>query len=97
MTQLDWHAGRGDFSGLALLENAPESAGFDLKAVRAYRLGRVREQMRHHGMAALNLSDPVNIRYATGTRNMQILSARNAPSRYLLVTAQKTILYEFTG
>ena len=28
---------------------------------------------------------------------MQIFTSRNAPSRYLIVTADKTILYEFTG
>jgi len=43
------------------------------------------------------LSDQINIRYATGTRNMQVFSMRNAPSRYLLVTEAKTILFEFTG
>lgn len=43
------------------------------------------------------LSDLINICYATGTRNVQIFSVRNAPSRYLLVTASRTVLYEFTG
>ena len=49
------------------------------------------------GLDALILSDPVNIRYATGARNMQIFCARNAPSRYLLLTLDRSILYEFTG
>lgn len=53
--------------------------------------------MKKADVHALILSDPVNIRYATGTRNMQVFSARNTPSRYLLVTEYKTILYEFTG
>lgn len=97
MTTLDWHAERADLSGIHLLDQAPESAGIELRAVRAYRLGRVREQMTQHGIAAMILSDPVNIRYTTGARNMQIFCARNTPSRYLLLTADKTILYEFTG
>ncbi len=97
MNKLDWHAERADLSGIHLLDAAPESVGIDLRAVRAYRLQRVREQMQQRNIAALILSDPVNIRYATGTRNMQIFSARNTPSRYLLLTANRTILYEFTG
>ncbi|MDX1426160.1 MAG: aminopeptidase P family N-terminal domain-containing protein, partial [Kiloniellales bacterium] len=86
MTTLDWHAGRGDLSELALLDGAPESAGIDLAAVRRYRQARVRAEMAKRGIAALILSDPVNIRYATGARNMQVFSSRNAPSRYLLMT-----------
>ena len=46
---------------------------------------------------ALILSDPINIHYATGARNMQVFCQRNAPSRYLLLTAAKSILFEFTG
>jgi Xaa-Pro dipeptidase len=48
-------------------------------------------------IAACILSDPVSIRYATDTRNMQIFTARNAPSRYLLLTERDSILYEFPG
>lgn len=97
MSYLDWHADRSGLYALHLHESANESVGIDLKAVRHYRLSRVREQMRIQGIDALILSDPVNIRYATGTRNMQIFSARNTPSRYLLLTQDDSILYEFTG
>ncbi|EPB7046057.1 TPA: M24 family metallopeptidase [Pseudomonas aeruginosa] len=45
----------------------------------------------------LPFGDPVNIRYATGARNMQIFCARNTPSRYLILTDRRTILFEFTG
>ena len=97
MADLDWHAGRSDLSGLALLDRAPESEGIDLKAVRQYRQGRVRSEMARRGIDAVILSDPINIRYATGTRNMQVFSQRNAPARYLLMTAQRSVLFEFTG
>ena len=53
--------------------------------------------MEAHGVDAVILSDAVSIRYATGTRNMQIFSSRNAPSRYLLLTQDRSILFEFTG
>ena len=84
-------------SALELLDAAPESAGIDLAEVRRYRLGRVRGAMAEREIGALILSDAVNIRYATGTRNMQIFTSRNAPARYLLLTADRSILYEFTG
>lgn len=94
MKNIDWHADR---SGIALLERAPESDGIDLRAVRGYRQQRVRLEMARRDISAVILSDPINIRYATGTRNMQIFSQRNAPARYLLLTPERSILYEFTG
>ena len=97
MTMFDWHAERSDLSGIALLDRAPESDGIDLAAVRLYRQGRVRGEMEKRGIDAVLLSDPVNIRYATGTRNMQVFSQRNGPARYLLLTASRSILFEFTG
>lgn len=94
---LDWSNERTDLSNVALLDTAPESEGIDLAVVRLYRLGRVREEMVKYGVDAVILSDPVNIRYATRSRNMQVSSMRNASSRYLLLTADRSILYEFTG
>ncbi|TYC67036.1 aminopeptidase P family protein [Stappia sp. BW2] len=97
MAELDWHAERSDLQGLAQLDRAPEVDGIDLVAVRTYRQQRVRQKMAEYGVDAVILSDPVNIRYATGTRNMQVFSMRNAPSRYLLLTQNRAILFEFTG
>lgn len=97
MAELDWHAERSDLDGLAQLDRAPANDDIDLVAVRGYRQTRVRQQMAEYGVDAVILSDPVNIRYATGTRNMQVFSMRNAPSRYLLMTQTRAILFEFTG
>ena len=97
MANFDWHAERSDLSGITLLDRSPESEGIDLKAVRMYRQARVRNEMAKYGVDAVILSDPINIRYATGARNMQVFSMRNAPSRYLLMTATRSILFEFTG
>jgi Xaa-Pro aminopeptidase len=96
MADLDWHADRSDLADLAQLD-APPPESIDERAVRAYRLGRVRAEMARRGIAACILSDPVNIRYATGTRNMQIFTSRNTPSRYALLTQDKCILHDFTG
>ena len=97
MTLLNWHDDGTGADWLRLLDQAPESAGIDLAAVRRYRLGRVRAEMASYEVQALILADPVNIRYATGTRNMQVFCARNTPSRYLVLTGDRTFLYEFTG
>ncbi|OAL28721.1 hypothetical protein AYO22_02586 [Fonsecaea multimorphosa] len=58
----DWHAARTDLSNIALLDRAPESEGINLKAVRLYRLARVRSQMAKYCIDAVVLSDPINIR-----------------------------------
>ncbi len=63
--------------------------------VQHYRLERVREQLRANDYAAILLYDPVNIRYATDSSNMQIWTAHNA-SRYCLIFADgPVILWEF--
>jgi Xaa-Pro aminopeptidase len=79
------------------LEPISPDSSIDIPRLRRYRLQRVRAEMATLEIAACILSDPVNIRYATDLRNMQIFTARNAPSRYLLLTQSQAILYEFTG
>jgi Xaa-Pro dipeptidase len=94
---LDWHADRSDLPDLVTLDQLAAEEPIDLVAVRAYRLGRVREQMEAYGIDACILLDPVNVRYATGARNMQVFHARN-PARYLFLPASgPVVLYEFTG
>ncbi|MEM8706981.1 MAG: Xaa-Pro peptidase family protein [Actinomycetota bacterium] len=69
----------------------------DQVALRKSRLARLRTEMAARDVAAVLLTDPVNIRYASGARNMQIFTARN-PARYLFVTVDgPVVLYEFTG
>lgn len=65
--------------------------------VERYRLERLRRQMRHHELDAVILFDPINIRYACGSRNMQVYSQRN-PARYLYVAAEgPVVLFEFSA
>ena len=99
MTNLDWHEERDGAPGGApgIFDREPPPGEIDLKAVRAHRLGRLRAQMAERGIAACILTDAINIRYASGARNMQIFSSRNQPARYLIVTADAAVLYEFTG
>ncbi|MFM0053138.1 M24 family metallopeptidase [Caballeronia grimmiae] len=66
-----------------------------LREVRAYRLARVQEQLHKHDCPAILLYDPVNIRYATDTSNMQVWAGRN-PTRYVLVFADgRIVAWEF--
>ena len=44
----------------------------DLDAIRRYRLERVRLKLREFDYAGVLLYDPINIRYATDSTNMQV-------------------------
>jgi Xaa-Pro dipeptidase len=69
-------------------------ARLDMKRMRAYRLGRVRDQLRKGGVGAAVLLDPINIRYATGSRN-HTMFVMHFPSRYLFVPVDgPVILFE---
>jgi Xaa-Pro dipeptidase len=95
--ELDWHGDRSDLPVLALLDQLAPGEPIDLVAVRSYRLGRLRAEMAVRSIDACVLLDPVNIRYATGARNMQVFHARN-PGRYLFVPQSgPVVLHEFTG
>lgn len=94
---IDWHAGRGDLPELVTIDRLASEEEIDFVALRAYRLGRVREQLAAQALDACVLVDPVSIRYATGARNMQVFHLRN-PARYLfLPQAGPVVLFEFPG
>lgn len=58
----------------------------DETAIRRYRLDRLRRLVDAADIAGLLLLDPVNIRYATGSRNMQVWTMHN-PCRYALIVS----------
>jgi Xaa-Pro dipeptidase len=69
----------------------------DMALMRAYRLRRLQAQLEALDCAAAVLYDPINIRYATGSRNMAVWTLHNA-ARYLFVPAEgKTVLFDFHG
>jgi Xaa-Pro aminopeptidase len=91
--QLDWHG----IQSPGVFDAEPAEGDIDLVAVRAHRLARARRQIAQHDLAACLIFDPVNIRYATGARNMQVFHQRN-PARYLFLPVEgPVILFEFTG
>ena len=69
----------------------------DLTRMHGYRNERVRAELRRRDYAAALFCDAINVRYATGSRNMQVWTLRN-PARYVLVMAEgPTVMFEFGG
>ena len=83
---------------------APTPLGLDLDRrigaidepkMRRDRLKRLRVELAKRDYAGALLSDPMNIRYATGSRNMAVWTL-HAPGRYVFVaTDGPVILFEF--
>lgn len=90
MNETNWHSlGPGD---LALSEW--EAAGLelpDLPQIRNYRLARIRQLLRKFDYAGILVFDPMNVRYATDTTNMQIWLMHNA-ARYVFVAAEGPVI-----
>lgn len=69
----------------------------DLPAMRAHRHRRLVEHIVARDLGGLLLFDPLNIRYATDTTNMQLWNAHN-PFRAVLLTADgHMVLWEYKG
>ncbi len=65
--------------------------GIDMERLCRYRLERVREQLHAHDLAGCLLYDPINIRYATGSRNMSVYTM-HAAERYAFVTSDGPVI-----
>lgn len=69
----------------------------DEKKVRAYRLDRTRTLLSEFKMDAAVLFDPLNLRYATGCRNMQVWTSHHH-ARYVFVPAEgPVVLFDYGG
>ncbi|EAQ63526.1 proline dipeptidase [Marinomonas sp. MED121] len=69
----------------------------EIQQIQLDRLQRVRNELIKRNLDACVLFDPTHIRYATGSRNMQVYSARN-PARYAFISAQgSVVMFEFGG
>jgi len=67
----------------------------DLDAVRRYRLARVREQLAAFDYAGIVLYDPVNVRYALDSTNMQVWIAHNATRYAFVATDGPAIIWDY--
>ncbi|MFK5733890.1 Xaa-Pro peptidase family protein [Pseudomonas urmiensis] len=79
-----------EWAGLGL--DAPH-----LPTMREYRLQRLKDQLVARDLAGILLFDPLNIRYATDTTNMQLWTTHN-PARACFVAANgHVVLWDFHG
>ncbi len=65
--------------------------GINMDRLCRYRLGRVREQLAAADLVGCLLYDPVNIRYATGSRNMSVYTM-HAAERYAFVASDGPVI-----
>ena len=62
-----------------------------------YRLDRVQQELVQRGIDALITCDPVNTRYATGIRNMQVWAFHSIIRLGLIPAQGKAIVFEYAG
>ncbi len=93
-----------DHPSLPAWRAAPVDAGLldriatiDADALNLGRLERLRAELKKRDYVGALLSDPINIRYACGARNMAIWTMREG-GRYLFVATEgPVVLFEFAG
>ena len=67
----------------------------DMQALREYRLARVRDQLRKRDYAGALLFDPLNLRYATDSTNMQLWITHNAARACFIATEGPIVMFDF--
>ncbi len=76
---------------------ADHTAGPDMARMRGYRMARFQAELTRRDYAGAVLYDPINIRYATGSRNMAVWTLHN-PARYAFVPAEgRAVIFDFHG
>jgi Xaa-Pro dipeptidase len=76
-------------------ESLSQPQSIDMDAMRMYRYSRVQQKLRENRCAAALLSNPINIRYATDSRNMTVWLLHNE-GRYCLIPAEgRAVLFEY--
>lgn len=64
---------------------------YENQPIRDFRLGRIQQCLANAQCPAIVLFDPINFRYATGTRNMQVWTMHNV-CRYAVVFASGDVM-----
>ena len=67
----------------------------DLPAMRRYRLQRIRAELARRDCGGLIVYDPINIRYATDSTNMQLWVTHNAARFCFVATDGPVILFDY--
>ncbi len=81
-------------TGNILIDPLNNNQPIDEAAIRQYRLNSVRSHAARHDLAAILLFDPINIRYANGSRNMQVWTMHNFCRYALILTSGPSIMFE---
>ena len=68
-----------------------------LGTIRRYRLERIRQLLRRFDYAGIVVYDPINIRYATDSTNMQVWILHNANRYAYIPTEGPVILFDYHG
>jgi Xaa-Pro aminopeptidase len=86
--------GAGEVAALAI-DVPARLAQIDDERLRTDRLAKLRAELVRNDYGAALLSDPLNIRYATGSRNMAVWTL-HAPGRYAFVPVEgPVVLFEY--
>ena len=83
--------------GIDKANGAGNLPGIDERSVRADRLERVKAQLVRHDLAGIVLFDPINVRYATGSRNMQVWAMHNATRYAFIAPDGPVIVFDYPG
>lgn len=65
--------------------------------LRSGRLDRLRAELRRLDVAGALLTDPINLRYATGSRNMALWTMHDGGRYAFVATEGPVVLFEFPG
>ena len=68
----------------------------DVDAIQNYRLERIRAALNAADIGGILLYDPINIRYATGSSNMQVWTLHNLARAAFVSAAGHVILWDFS-
>ncbi|CAN5913418.1 Xaa-Pro peptidase family protein [soil metagenome] len=90
----------GDLGPGSLAVDEWAAAGLDLPDVprmRRYRLDRLRGELARLGYGAALLTDPMNVRYATDSTNMQLWAMHNLVRYAFVAVDGPVVVFDFHG
>ena len=67
----------------------------DMNVARRYRLEQIRAELRRRDLAGIVVYDPLNVRYATDSTDMQVWCMHNAARYAFVATEGPVILWDF--
>jgi Xaa-Pro dipeptidase len=65
-----------------------------IEKIQSFRLNQVKKWLEYRDFGAIILFDPVNIRYATGSRNMQVWTMHNFCRYALVFQSGRIVMFE---